>query len=82
MPLPFPGMDPYLEQPNFWSSFHFRLIGAMASAIAPQILPKYYIEVETRTYADVTDNELLVDIPDAVVFSPLRVSRRARFVMR
>jgi hypothetical protein len=69
MPSPFPGIDPYLEQPNFWSSFHFRLIGAMASAIAPQILPKYYIEIETRTYADATDNELLVGIPDAVVFS-------------
>lgn len=40
MPSPFPGIDPYLEQPNFWSSFHFRLIGAMAAAIAPQILPK------------------------------------------
>ncbi|MCU0571081.1 MAG: DUF4058 family protein [Oculatellaceae cyanobacterium Prado106] len=35
-------MDPYLEQPNFWSSFHFRLIREMASAIAPYILPKYY----------------------------------------
>ncbi|MGF1519829.1 MAG: DUF4058 family protein [Nodosilinea sp.] len=45
MPSPFPGMDPYLEQPTFWSSVHFRLIGAMAAAIAPQILPKYYIEL-------------------------------------
>jgi Protein of unknown function (DUF4058) len=69
MPSPFPGMDPYLEQPTFWSSFHFRLIGAMASAIAPRILPKYYIEVETRTYSEDTDPELLVGIPDAVVFA-------------
>jgi Protein of unknown function (DUF4058) len=69
MPSPFPGMDPYLEQPTFWSSFHFRLIGAMASAIAPRILPKYYIEVETRTYAEDADPELLVGIPDAVVFA-------------
>ncbi|MEO0395201.1 MAG: DUF4058 family protein [Cyanobacteria bacterium P01_A01_bin.137] len=22
MPSPFPGMDPYLEQPIVWSSFH------------------------------------------------------------
>ncbi|WP_422632143.1 DUF4058 family protein [Stenomitos frigidus] len=34
MPSPFLGMDLYLEQPAFWSSFHFRLIGAMARAIA------------------------------------------------
>lgn len=69
MPSPFPGMDPYLEQPTFWSSFHFRLIGAMAAQIAPQILPKYYIEVETRTYLEDAEDELLVGIPDAVVFS-------------
>ena len=69
MPSPFPGMDPNLEQPTFWSSFHFRLIGAMAAQIAPQILPKYYIEVETRTYLEDAEDELLVGIPDAVVFS-------------
>ncbi|MGB8699594.1 MAG: DUF4058 family protein [Thermosynechococcaceae cyanobacterium] len=50
MPSPFPGMDPYLEQLAFWSSFHSRCIVALADAIAPQILPKYYIiEAETRT---------------------------------
>jgi Protein of unknown function (DUF4058) len=48
MASPFPGMDPYLEQSAFWGSFHSRLIVAIADAVAPQILPKYYIEVETR----------------------------------
>jgi hypothetical protein len=48
MASPFPGMDPYLEQSAFWGSFHSRLIVAVADAVAPQILPKYYIEVETR----------------------------------
>ncbi|MBV8886966.1 MAG: DUF4058 family protein [Chroococcidiopsidaceae cyanobacterium CP_BM_RX_35] len=33
MPSPFPGMDPYLEQPALWSSFHSRLIVAIADAI-------------------------------------------------
>jgi Protein of unknown function (DUF4058) len=37
----FPGMDPYLEQPTFWSSFHFRLIGAIAAAITPQLGDQY-----------------------------------------
>lgn len=49
MPSPFPGMDPYLEQPTFWSSFHSRLIVAIADAIEPQLSSEYYIEVETRT---------------------------------
>jgi hypothetical protein len=69
MPSPFPGIDPYLEQPAFWSLFHSRLIVAIADAVAPQILPKYYIEVETRTYLEDANSELLVGIPDAVVLS-------------
>jgi hypothetical protein len=48
MPSPFPGMDPYLEKPAFWASFHSRMIVALADAIAPSILPRYYIEVEAR----------------------------------
>jgi hypothetical protein len=70
MPSPFPGMDPYLEQPTFWSSFHSRLIVALADALAPQLRPRYYVEVETRTYTDTPDGgELLVGIPDAVVLA-------------
>lgn len=69
MPSPFPGMDPYLEQPAFWSSFHSRLIVAIADALAPSLRPKYYVEVETRTYLDTLEDEILVGIPDAVVLS-------------
>ena len=69
MTSPFPGMDPYLEQAVFWSEFHSRLIVAIADALAPSLLPKYYVAVETRTYGDSDDGELLVGIPDAVVLS-------------
>lgn len=69
MPSPFPGMDPYLESPIFWSSFHTRLMVAIADTLAPELRPKYYIDVETRTYQDQdeTKDELLVGIPDAAV---------------
>ena len=67
MASPFPGMDPYLEQPAFWSSFHTRLIVAIADALATDLRPKYYIEVETRSYMDTPEGELLIGIPDAVV---------------
>ncbi|MGD1909007.1 MAG: DUF4058 family protein [Leptolyngbyaceae cyanobacterium] len=67
MPSPFPGMDPYLEQPTFWSAFHSRLIVAIADALSPKLRPRYYIEVETRIYKDA--GELLVGIPDGVVLS-------------
>jgi hypothetical protein len=58
MASPFPGMDPYLEQPAFWSSFHTRLIVALADAIAPMIRPQYYVELETRTHKDVLPIEV------------------------
>jgi Protein of unknown function (DUF4058) len=67
MASPFPGMDPYLEQPHFWSSFHFRLIGAIAAALTPQLSDLYYIEVELRTYQCDDDNEVLIGIPDAAI---------------
>jgi Protein of unknown function (DUF4058) len=62
-------MDPYLEQPVFWSEFHNRLIVAIADAIVPSLLPRYYVGVETRTYRDHDDGELLIGIPDAVILS-------------
>jgi hypothetical protein len=65
---PFPGMDPYLEYAAFWSSFHTRLMVALAEAIEPQLGPNYYVEVEARTYqSDAEDEALLVGIPDAIV---------------
>jgi hypothetical protein len=66
---PFLGMYPYLEQPMFWSEFHSRLIVAIADALAPILLPRYYIGVETRTYMDHDEGELLIGIPDAVILS-------------
>jgi hypothetical protein len=69
MASPFPGMDPYLEQAIFWPEFHSRLIVAIADALAPSLLPQYYVAVETRTYMDSSNEELLVGIPDAVVLS-------------
>lgn len=74
MPSPFPGMNPYLESPAVWSSFHTRLLVAIADTLAPVLRPNYYIEVETRTYVEQEDgedeeDELLIGIPDAAVLS-------------
>ncbi|WP_228041087.1 DUF4058 family protein [Nodosilinea sp. LEGE 07088] len=73
MPSPFPGMNPYLERSSLWSSFHFRLIGAIAAALEPQLSAQYYIEVETRSYqssdlAEETDH-VLIGIPAAAVIA-------------
>ncbi|HUY31723.1 MAG TPA: DUF4058 family protein [Pirellulales bacterium] len=41
MNSPFPGMDPYLEDPAFWSDFHHTFIGCWREAIA-DVLPEPY----------------------------------------
>ena len=69
MPSPFPGMDPYLEQSAYWSSFHSRLIMGLADAIESVLQAEYYVEVETRTYLSDNNDTVLVGIPDAAVLS-------------
>ena len=41
MPSPFPGMDPYLEDPAFWPDFHHRFIDDWCEAVA-ELLPEPY----------------------------------------
>lgn len=46
MPSPFPGMDPYLEEPSLWPDFHLAMLGRMRSTLNG-ILPERY-----AAYAD------------------------------
>jgi hypothetical protein len=50
MRSPFPGMNPYLEHPALWSSFHFRLISTILSSLDSALPPQYYTEIKTHTY--------------------------------
>ncbi len=50
MPSPFPGMNPYLENPKLWQQIHKRLIVEIANAMNPKIRPKYRIEIEEMIY--------------------------------
>ena len=47
---PFPGMNPYLENPALWAEVHHRLISAIAIALGPSLRPKYRVAIEKRTY--------------------------------
>jgi hypothetical protein len=62
-------MNPYLELPALWHEFHNRLIVAISDALTPYLQPRYYVAVETRTYMDDDNPELLVGIPDAIVLT-------------
>jgi hypothetical protein len=50
MPSPFPGMNPYLEQPAVWQDFHNTFMIAVREALAPQLRPDYYARVEEHVY--------------------------------
>lgn len=65
-------MNPYLELPALWHEFHNRLIVAISDALTPYLQPRYYVAVETRTYLDDDNPELLVGIPDALVLIALK----------
>jgi hypothetical protein len=69
MNSPFPGMNPYLENPVFWSEVHYRLIAIIADEIEPNIPPQYRVAIEQRTYLSDEEDSLLVGIPDVTIFS-------------
>ncbi len=50
MPSPFPGMNPYLEHPDRWSTVHNRFIVAIADVLTPILLPRYQVDIEKRIY--------------------------------
>lgn len=65
MPSPFPGMDPYLEDPGLWPDFHHRLITISSDFLADQLRPNYYVRIEERVYiTDDSDAARRVIIPD------------------
>jgi hypothetical protein len=61
----FPGMNPYLEDPELWVEVHSWLMVALARSLNSQLTPKYRAAVEKRVYADA----VLVGIPDVSVFT-------------
>lgn len=71
MPSPFPGMDPYLEHPDFWQETHHWLIIAIADSIMPQIRPKYEIGIKQHIYKNDTNNynhnSISLSIPNVAI---------------
>ncbi len=64
---PFPGMDPWLEQPGLWGDVHFRIIAALANYLSPILTPHYYVAVGTRTYVTTTPDSPAIRYLDVTV---------------
>lgn len=53
MPSPFPGMDPYLENPADWPGFHHLLVSAAVELLQPQFRPRgHYVNVDERIWLE------------------------------
>lgn len=50
MPSPFPGMNPYIEQPAAWQDFHTRFIPLAAELLGAQVLPRYFVKIEEHLF--------------------------------
>ena len=50
MPSPFPGMNPYLEQPAVWQDFHQRLITYSSAKLSGQVRPQFYVKIEESVF--------------------------------
>ncbi|WP_226587182.1 DUF4058 family protein [Microseira wollei] len=66
---PFPGMNPYLENPELWSAVHNRLIVAIADDLVDRLSEKYRFEIEKRTYFSSDTESVLVGISDVAVLT-------------
>ncbi len=77
MPSPFPGMDPYLENPAIWSGFHHALLSAMHEQLAPRLRPNYFVRIEERVFVtDEADPAYRYFVPDVRVVRVPRPHQR------
>jgi Protein of unknown function (DUF4058) len=64
MPSPFPGMDPYLEDPGLWPDVHHEILSAAREILNHQLRPKYLVRIEERVYISGENDPGRPVIPD------------------
>ena len=62
MPNPFPGMNPYLEDPAEWEGYHNSLITYLAASLNAALPPDYIARVEVRCYIEQAANRTRPDV--------------------
>lgn len=77
MSPPFPGMNPYLEHPDRWTTVHNKLIVAIADVLTPLLLPRYQVDIEKRIYEVIGLNTLLVGRSDISVQQPRNLTAKS-----
>jgi hypothetical protein len=68
MPSPFPGMDPYLEDPAVWSDFHGTFLMAIRAELNRRLPPHYVARWDRYVWIDDSNGEpKIVGKPDTFV---------------
>ncbi|MFO0964607.1 MAG: DUF4058 family protein [Gemmataceae bacterium] len=62
MPSPFPGMDPWLEEPARWQNVHQKLITALADVLNRDMPPHYVAVMQERLVVERPRQEGLPDV--------------------
>ena len=78
MPSPFPGMNPYLEQPSIWEDFHARLMTYIGEALSTQIRPGFFVKIEERVFIHEPSSDergRLLGKPDIAIFESSQPGR-------
>lgn len=71
MPSPFPGMDPYIEDPEIWSDFHGGVADEMRAELNSVLQPRYVARMTPRvTYEIVEIAERHSVRPDVGIWQP------------
>lgn len=77
---PFPGMDPFLEDPEIWMDFHHALAEEIRGQLNTRLSPRYYAGVEAHTVMESIGIGLLHTTsshamrPDIGVFEPFEAA--------
>lgn len=75
MPSPFPGMDPYIEQPSLWGDFHNALATEIRNRLNGLIHPAYFARlIPYVTYETVAIGQKQGTYPDVSIFRAARSS--------
>jgi hypothetical protein len=62
MPSPFPGMDPYLEDPVLWPTLHQRLITYIGDDLNTLLPPHYVANIGERLYVVQAQRSIFPDV--------------------
>ena len=77
---PFPGMNPYLENPGIWPEVRNKVIVGLSDLLSPQLQPDYVVRTAQRVYIGVepgTVGTVRHRIPDAMILADGTIGLRS-----